>query len=205
MGDIRGFLTHDKHTGSSSSSSCSYSRPSKRQTNSSTETLPTTKHAKTTEQHQQQQQPTTHKKKPGPKPRDSPILKLLLVKNEGETPGYVSKPEYYEHTKVVVATHREIRVHAENTSVHTVKQRGQIDAEIGDQEDALGCDELLAIVEASYLVSDILLTECSTDEKRLVVVAYKKKGMHGAYLLGKLAWNVINAKDKKLGEATKVG
>ena len=29
--------------------------------------------------------------------------------------------------------------------------------------------------------------------------------MHGAYLLGKLAWNVINAKDKKLGEATKVG
>jgi hypothetical protein len=228
MGDIRSFLKHGTDNIASSSSSIQPTihtrddhqqqqrQPTpKRKTNSSSssETLPNTKQAKTTEQ---QQQPTTHKKKPGPKPRDTPILKLLLVKSEGETSGYVSKPEYYEHTKFVIATHREIRVHAENTSVHTVKQRGQIDAEIGDQEDALGCDELLAIVEASYVVSDIFLTECSssttttttsttTDEKKMVVVAYKKKGMHGAYLLGKLAWNVINAKDKKLGEATKVG
>ena len=142
------------------------------------------------------------KAKPGPKPKDKPVLKTLVVKSEGETPGYVSKPEYQKYSKYVIATHRDIKVRTEDTVTHTVKQRGQIDAEIGGQEETLGCDELLAVGDAAQMIAE-LLTE--SRENRLVVIAHKKKGNHAAYLLGKLAWNLVCRKNKTLSDSTKVG
>jgi hypothetical protein len=154
--------------------------------------------------------PDTHEKpkakaaktKPGPKPKDKPVLKTLVVKSEGETPGFVSKPEYQKYRKYVIATHRDIRVRTEDTVTRTVKQRGQIDAEIGGQEETLGCDELLAVGDAAQMIAD-LMTE--SGERRLVVVSYKKKGIHAAYLLGKLAWNLVCKRNKTLSDFTKVG
>jgi hypothetical protein len=142
------------------------------------------------------------KAKPGPKPKEEPVLKTLVVKSEGEAPGYVSKPEYQKYSKYVVATHRNIKVRTEDTVTYTVKQRGQIDSEIGGQEETLGCDELLAVGSAAQMIAE-LLTE--SREKRLVVIAYKKKGMHAAYLLGKLAWGLVCRKNKALSDVAKVG
>jgi hypothetical protein len=143
-----------------------------------------------------------HKGKPGPKPRDQPVLKLLVVKNEGEAPGFLCRPEYEKHAKHVVATHRNIRVCSEDTVTHTVKQRGQIDAEIGEHEEALGFDELLGLVDAARAIAELL---AEGDGSRLVVIGYRKKGVHGAYLLGKLAWSMVARQNKELRDATKVG
>lgn len=139
---------------------------------------------------------------PNPKDQTAPLNKLLVVKSEGQTPGVLCKPDYQNHAKHVIATHRSIRVRAGDTVTCTVKQRGQIDAEIGDQEESLGYDELLALVDAAQMIAELIT---AGDGNSLVVIAYRKKGAHGAYLLGKLAWNVIARQDKKLGDATKVG
>lgn len=146
------------------------------------------------------QQETPRKKL---KVKDPPVvLKLLAVKREGEAPGFCSKPEYTNHIKYVVCTHRQIRVRAEGVVIRTVQQRGQIDAIIGEYDEFLGCDELLALADAAAMIVE-LLTE--SVERRVVVVTYRNKGAHGAYLLGKLAWSMMCNRNKILSDATKVG
>lgn len=129
--------------------------------------------------------------------------KLLVVKSEAETARFVLRQEYEPLIKYVVATHRSIRVAACDTRTITVKQRGQIDAEIGHYDELLGCDELLALVETAQVIAKILLEE-SGQKLVVVVVAYRNKGAHGAYLLAKLAQRLIAEKDRKLGDATRV-
>lgn len=148
---------------------------------------------------------TPHEKEEKPKAkvaRTTPLLKTLVVKNERETQGFVGKPEYRSHRKYVIATHRSIRIRTADTTTYTVKQRGQIDAEMGAEDEALGCDELLALPDAAQMIAELLV---ESDEDRLVVIAHKKKGAHGAYLLGKIAWNMVCRQKRSLSDATKVG
>ena len=142
------------------------------------------------------------KSKPGPKPKDTPVLKLLAVKKEGECAGFCAKPEYQHHSKLVIATHKNYRLRTDDTTTKTIKQRGDIDAEIGEHETELGCDEILALVEAALGIAEAIV---EGKGRKLVVVAYRKKGAHGAYLLGKLAWKFAAQMNATLGEASKVG
>jgi DNA gyrase/topoisomerase IV subunit A len=136
------------------------------------------------------------------RPRADAALKLLVVKSQGEVLRFLSKHEYQEHAKYVIATHRNIQVRSNDTTTYTVKQRGNIDAEIGEHEDSLGCDELLAILDAARMVAELIT---SSNNNSLVVVAYRKNGIHGAYLLCKLAWKIVCTQQKKLSGATNVG
>ena len=128
--------------------------------------------------------------------------KVLVVKSERAAPSFVSKQVYQTFKKHVFATHRNIRVRTEDTVTHTIKQRGQIDAEIGEHDEWLGCDELLALVDTARTISELILDGRTSN---LVVIAHRHKGVHGAYLLGKISWKMVCEKDKTLSTATKVG
>jgi hypothetical protein len=140
--------------------------------------------------------------KPGPKPKDAPVLKLLVVKTEGECAGFCARPEYQHHSKLVVTTHKNYRLRTDDTTTKTIKQRGGIDAEIGEHEMELGYDELLALTGCASMIAEAIVEAKGT---QLVVVVYRKKGAHGAYLLGKLAWKFATELNAKLSDATKVG
>lgn len=134
------------------------------------------------------------------KPDEGP--KLLVVKSKGEVPGFCARPEYEGMEKIVFATHRDIKVGGDDTTTQTLKQRGGIDCEIGAEDDELGYDELEAVVAAAR---DIAKEICDGDGKVAVVVAYKNKGNHGAFLLGKLAWRFVGLRRAGLKARCKVG
>ena len=115
--------------------------------------------------------------------------RVLFVKRDKTVSHFLGRDEYRYCTKIVVATHRGIAVRGDDIYLRNVKERGDIDALIGEYKEELGCEELLALEEEAKEIASQLTSDANGST--MVVVAYTKKGLHGAHLLAKLASKLI--------------